>query len=73
MTFQDYSNHLSKSIFGEPIALDNWFRKNIKLFEKVKDRVTEFEEKIAKVDWENKEENLSTRRLKLRNDQRAQK
>lgn len=68
MTFQDYSNHMSKIIFGEPISLDNWFRKNIKLFEKVKERVTEFEEKIAKVEWENKDENLSIALLKTRDD-----
>jgi uncharacterized coiled-coil DUF342 family protein len=53
---QDYAASICKIWFGEPISVDNWFKKNSAIFNGVKNRISILEMNVQEWKLENKDD-----------------
>lgn len=62
MTMQDYAANVCKIWFGDPCTVDNWCRKNTKVFHQVKSQVDDLAKRIGEWQLEDKEATNGSRR-----------
>ena len=55
---QDYVASICKIWFGEPVTVENFFKKNTMVFNGIKTRVVEFEKRVQEWQLEGKEETI---------------
>lgn len=55
MTMQDYAASVCKIWFGDPCSVENWCRKNTKVFDGIKDQVGDLAIKIGNWQLDDKE------------------